>query len=134
MDEVAFADAEIMLIAGMAGILLECDDEKVLRKVFEASIPSAKDLYAVELNKVIQRRRAGESPLTGPAVTREYWRLMISKIYKVFGEAVVREFFEDRTEEVKARRQRERDKTRQNLLHADEFAGTPRTLHRFFKG
>jgi hypothetical protein len=101
MDHVALADAKIMLVAGMAGVLLETDDEKALRSIFEECVPSAKQSYAEELNAVIRRRNAGQPPMTGPAVTRQYWAGMISKIYTVFGEQVVREFFESMLERVK---------------------------------
>jgi hypothetical protein len=104
MDHVALADAKIMLVAGMAGVLLETDDEKALRRIFEECLPQAKQSYTEELNAVIRRRNAGLQPIEGPAVTRQYWVRMISKIYDVFGEHVVRDFFESMLERVKAQK------------------------------
>ncbi len=59
MDEVALDDAKRILIAGMAGVFVETDDEKYLRRLFDECIPNAMDGYAKELNATIRRRNEG---------------------------------------------------------------------------
>ena len=102
MDIVAFADAKILLTAGMTAILLETDSEDALKKVFNVCLDDAHKGYVSELNRTNrQRQQTGEDVeiLRGPAVTRELWIGMISKYLKAFGtgprgEADVRKIFD----------------------------------------
>ena len=99
MDEVAFADAKIQLIAGMTAVLGEVDTPEQLRKVFEGCMDAACKEHGLELSRIIRyvRETGKDYPVQrGTAATRELWIGMISKFLNsgVLTEADVRDFFE----------------------------------------